>query len=163
MPLPFQKPPSLASFKSRLVLPFWYWLTQAVLEKRPLNGCSSSDKPIIWLQICCKLWKAGAIFQMQEKIYFWRCRKEFFSAVCLLFCLSICIPACVSVCLLPYMPACSTCQCSRTDLGVFLNIQMNLLIILPTSQQWNCNHNIAVTHSVNSYTAEKKHTPIILY
>ena len=31
---------SLASFKSRLVLPFWYWLTQVVLEKRPLNGCS---------------------------------------------------------------------------------------------------------------------------
>ena len=32
---------SLASFKSRLVLPFWYWLTQVVQEKRPLNGCSS--------------------------------------------------------------------------------------------------------------------------
>ena len=31
---------SLASVKSRLVLPFWYWLTQVVLEKRPLNGCS---------------------------------------------------------------------------------------------------------------------------
>ena len=31
---------SLASFKSRLVLPFWYWRTQVVLEKRPLNGCS---------------------------------------------------------------------------------------------------------------------------
>jgi len=31
------KPPSaLASIKSRLVLPFWYWLTQVVLEKRPL-------------------------------------------------------------------------------------------------------------------------------
>jgi len=27
-------PSSLASFKSRLVLPFWYRLTQAVLEKR---------------------------------------------------------------------------------------------------------------------------------
>jgi len=24
-----------------MVLPFWYWLTQVVLEKRPLNGCSS--------------------------------------------------------------------------------------------------------------------------
>jgi len=24
-------------------LPFWYWLTQVVLEKRPLNGCSSSS------------------------------------------------------------------------------------------------------------------------
>jgi len=24
-----------------LVLPFWYRLTQVVLEKRPLNGCSA--------------------------------------------------------------------------------------------------------------------------
>jgi len=29
----------LPHFKSRLVLPFWYRLTQAVLEKRLLNGC----------------------------------------------------------------------------------------------------------------------------
>ena len=37
------KPPSsLASFESRLFLPFWYRLTQVVLEKRPLNGRSSS-------------------------------------------------------------------------------------------------------------------------
>jgi len=34
---------SLASFKSRLVLAFWYRLTQFVLEKWPLNGCSSSS------------------------------------------------------------------------------------------------------------------------
>jgi len=33
---------SLASFKSRLVLPFWYQLTIVVLEKKLLNGCSSS-------------------------------------------------------------------------------------------------------------------------
>ena len=33
----------LASFKSRLVLPFWLWLTQVVLEKRPLNRCGSSS------------------------------------------------------------------------------------------------------------------------
>ena len=32
---------SLAPVKSRLILPFWYRLTQVVLEKRPLNGCSS--------------------------------------------------------------------------------------------------------------------------
>ena len=38
MPLPS----SLASFKSRLLLPFLYWLTQVALEKRPLNGCSRS-------------------------------------------------------------------------------------------------------------------------
>ena len=30
---------SLASVQSRLVLPFWYWPTQVVLEKGPLNGC----------------------------------------------------------------------------------------------------------------------------
>ena len=30
---------SLASVKSRLVLPFWYWLTRVVLEKGPLNVC----------------------------------------------------------------------------------------------------------------------------
>jgi len=30
---------SLASVKSRLVLPFWYRLTRVVSEKGPLNGC----------------------------------------------------------------------------------------------------------------------------
>jgi len=38
-----QTPSSLAWFKSRLVLPIWYRLTQVVLGKRPLNGCSSSS------------------------------------------------------------------------------------------------------------------------
>ena len=33
---------SLASVKSRLVLPFWYRLTQVVLNKGPLNGCVCS-------------------------------------------------------------------------------------------------------------------------
>ena len=33
----------LASFKSTLVLPFWYRLTQVVLEKKPLNGCGGGD------------------------------------------------------------------------------------------------------------------------
>jgi len=32
-------PLSLASVKSRLVLPFWYRLIQVVPEKGPLNGC----------------------------------------------------------------------------------------------------------------------------
>ena len=36
-----QTPSSLASFKSRLVLSFWYRPTQVVVEKRPLNECSS--------------------------------------------------------------------------------------------------------------------------
>jgi len=34
---------SALAFCACLVLPFWYWLTQVVLEKRPLNRCSSSS------------------------------------------------------------------------------------------------------------------------
>ena len=40
MPLHPKTPSSLAWFKSRLFLPFWYRFTQVVLEKRPLKGCS---------------------------------------------------------------------------------------------------------------------------
>ena len=40
-------PSSLASSKSRLLLPSRCWLTQAVLEKRPLNGCSSTFKILL--------------------------------------------------------------------------------------------------------------------
>ena len=43
MPLHPKTLSSLTSFKSWLVLPFWYWLTQVVLEKWPLNWCSSSS------------------------------------------------------------------------------------------------------------------------
>jgi len=53
---------SLASVKSRLVLPFWYWLTWVVPEKGLLNGCVCvysvstvwcSDIKIMWyIQIC---------------------------------------------------------------------------------------------------------------
>ena len=44
MLLPSQTTSSLASFKSRLVLPFCYRL--AAQEKRPLNGCRNSSNPI---------------------------------------------------------------------------------------------------------------------
>jgi len=43
MPLHPEALSSLALFESRLVLPFWYQLTQVVLEKRPLNWCNSSS------------------------------------------------------------------------------------------------------------------------
>jgi len=36
-------PSSLAWLKSRMVLPFWFRLTQVVREKRPLNSYSSSS------------------------------------------------------------------------------------------------------------------------
>jgi len=38
---------SLASGKSRLVLPFWYWLTRVVPDKGQLNGCVCSSYPIM--------------------------------------------------------------------------------------------------------------------
>jgi len=38
MPVHPKTPSSLASFKSTLVLPFWYWLTQVVQEKRQLKS-----------------------------------------------------------------------------------------------------------------------------
>ena len=54
MPLHPQTPSSLASFKSRLVLPFRYWLTQVILERRPLNGCSSSSNMYnSWFGLLC--------------------------------------------------------------------------------------------------------------
>ena len=47
MPLYPKTPSSLASFKYRLVLPFWYRPTQVALEKRPLNGCCSSSLVVV--------------------------------------------------------------------------------------------------------------------
>jgi len=38
MPLHPKPPSSLASFKSLLVIPLWYWLTQVVLEKGRKTG-----------------------------------------------------------------------------------------------------------------------------
>jgi len=42
---------SLSPVKSRLVLPFWYRLTQVFLEKRPLNGSSSAAAAVYWFII----------------------------------------------------------------------------------------------------------------
>ena len=43
MPLPSPNPIISCLNKSRPYLPFWHRLTQIVLEKRPLNGCSRSQ------------------------------------------------------------------------------------------------------------------------
>ena len=52
IPLPLT---SLASVKSRLVLPFWYRLTQVVPDKGQLNGCVCvlylADR---WWQLRCR-------------------------------------------------------------------------------------------------------------
>ena len=42
---------SFATFKSRLILSFWYRLNQVVLEKRPLNRCSCCS--ISYIQCRC--------------------------------------------------------------------------------------------------------------
>ena len=55
MPLHTKTQSSLASLKSRLVLPFWYRLTQVVLEKRRLNGCSSGSS------CCCCCWQLNGM------------------------------------------------------------------------------------------------------
>jgi len=44
-------PLSLASVKSRLVLPFWYQLTWVVPEKGPVNGCVCVI--VVLLQVVC--------------------------------------------------------------------------------------------------------------
>jgi len=48
---------SLAAVKSRLVLPFWYRLTQIVLERRPINGCCCCySRPPKWLVKVLYVW-----------------------------------------------------------------------------------------------------------
>jgi len=46
---------SLASVKSRLVLPFWYRLTRVVLEKGPLNGCVCGC--VVSVQYTCVMYR----------------------------------------------------------------------------------------------------------
>ena len=55
MPLHPKTSSSLASFNARLVLPFWYQLTQVVLEKRPLNWCSIVVVVGILTQTLCSI------------------------------------------------------------------------------------------------------------
>ena len=54
---------SLASVKSRLVLPFWYRLIRVVHEKGPLNGCSSCTRTVINLLLdtisCFLRWQSS--------------------------------------------------------------------------------------------------------
>ena len=71
---------SLAWFKSRLVLPFWYWLTQLVLEKRPLNRCSSSSSSSMLMVVCCSdaitefMWRRWSSLSEKVHRWWWSCR-----------------------------------------------------------------------------------------
>ena len=57
-PLHPKTPSSLASFKSRLVSPFWYQITQVFLEKRPLKGC-------VWC--VCVVWDNKCLQQPRKR------------------------------------------------------------------------------------------------
>jgi len=70
---PADAPSSLASFKSRLVLRFFCWLTQIVLEKRPLNRCSG----VVLQKIMARLvvvgqWRNESHCEDMVKVHFWR-------------------------------------------------------------------------------------------
>ena len=55
--MPLAPHQSLVLWKSRLVLPFWSWLIQVYLERRPLNGCLS-----VAMIRCC--WSVVAYVQV---------------------------------------------------------------------------------------------------
>ena len=61
---------SHASVKSRLVLPFWYWLTWVVSEKGLLNGCVY----FFWfvLSLCICIFVYCFVCQYQSSDWLWR-------------------------------------------------------------------------------------------
>jgi len=61
---------SLASVKSRLVLPFWYRLTRVVLEKGPLNGCVCVLLPVHWHGRVAS-WSTGENQQQSPPVLWW--------------------------------------------------------------------------------------------
>ena len=68
---------SLASVKSRLVLPFWYWLTQVVLDKGPLNGC-----------VCVSVRFTTFLLLWRWFRHFRKCHHSVLCALCWMICVS---------------------------------------------------------------------------
>jgi len=60
---------SLASVKSRLVLPFWYRLTQVVPDKGPLNGCVCVCKSSVCLTNALRIKFATVLKKLKAKQY----------------------------------------------------------------------------------------------
>jgi len=59
---------SLASVKSRLVLPFWYRLTWVVPDKGSLNGCMYVC--ILWYKYTCNIYNR-TVSCVKHKDWFW--------------------------------------------------------------------------------------------
>jgi len=71
MPLHLKTPSPLASFKARLVFTFLVsWLTQVVLEKRPLNGCSFSLDMSLYLSSILSRVRLVYIYLIYFLLYF---------------------------------------------------------------------------------------------
>ena len=66
MPVHSKTSSFLASFKSGLFLPFWYQLSQVVLEKRPLNGCTSVPRTMA--DAVCLTFFDQAVFVLYRNI-----------------------------------------------------------------------------------------------
>ena len=66
---------SLASVKSRLVLPFCYWLTRVVPDKGPLNGCVCSYQTSVkvWHTATVRAWTTHEIWICVRQF----CKKSF--------------------------------------------------------------------------------------
>ena len=78
-------PLSLAPLKSTLVLPYWYWLTQVVLDKEPLNRCAC-----VCVLKCFSLYTVPVMF----------CLDDVFANV------SVCVYAWMAVSALAYIQPC---------------------------------------------------------
>jgi len=97
---------SLASLKSRLVLPFWYQLTRVVPDKGPLNGCECVtwqldhhyrqvdcqrlDQSASWLFVSASSsWRVGDLtcwWDVHEAVILYRCE------LCFLLCRQVRMP-----------------------------------------------------------------------
>ena len=64
---------SLASVKSRLVLPFWCRLTRIIPEKGPLNGCKRVCTCVFtvecWSRVVASCWRQGQTVKISN---FWK-------------------------------------------------------------------------------------------
>jgi len=55
---------SLASVKSRLLLPFWYWITLVVQDKEPLKVCVGT--------VCCQKRDLVTQYIADDAVFIWR-------------------------------------------------------------------------------------------
>jgi len=86
-------PLSLASVKSRLVIPFWYRLTRVILDKGPLNRCVC-----VCLCVCVCVYTKYSCPELLKSSYTclsysYKCWGSFFETQCKMF-ISVCAVRC---------------------------------------------------------------------